>query len=153
MRCNAMVCHERVGGGRFVFPLQEASVEYVASALLQAVVARPNTRVVVCTYGIGKERILAAVAACLQCKIHVTPHKLEVLRCMDLPYVDIFTSDPRETNVHVKDMDFCRVDGLPYYRSIVTNNHMYTHGAKVWDSSVVQGPFSVASCQALTCVS
>jgi hypothetical protein len=32
---------------------------------------------------------------------------------------------------------------------IVARAHMYTYAAKVWDLSVVQGPFSVAPCQAL----
>jgi hypothetical protein len=29
----------------------------------------------------------------------------------------------------------------------VARTHMYTYAAKVWDLSIVQGPFSVAPCQ------
>jgi hypothetical protein len=31
----------------------------------------------------------------------------------------------------------------------VARTHMNTYGAKVWDLSIVQGPFSVAPCQTL----
>jgi hypothetical protein len=31
--------------------------------------------------------------------------------------------------------------------TIVARTHMYTYDAKVWDLSIVQGPFSVAPCQ------
>jgi hypothetical protein len=31
--------------------------------------------------------------------------------------------------------------------TIVDRSHMYTHAAKVWALSIVQGPFSVAPCQ------
>jgi hypothetical protein len=34
--------------------------------------------------------------------------------------------------------------------TIVARTHMYTCTAKVWDLSIVQGPFSVAPCQTLT---
>jgi hypothetical protein len=34
--------------------------------------------------------------------------------------------------------------------TIVARTHMYTHATNVWDSSIVQGPFSVAPCPALT---
>jgi hypothetical protein len=34
--------------------------------------------------------------------------------------------------------------------TIVARTHMYTYAAKVWDVSIVQGPFSVAPCQTLT---
>jgi hypothetical protein len=33
---------------------------------------------------------------------------------------------------------------------IVVHTEGYTHAAKVWDLSIVQGPFSVAPCQTLT---
>jgi hypothetical protein len=33
--------------------------------------------------------------------------------------------------------------------TVVARTHMYTYAAKVWDSSIVQGPFSVAPCQTL----
>ena len=32
---------------------------------------------------------------------------------------------------------------------IVAHTEGYTHAAKVWDLSIVQGPFSVAPCQTL----
>jgi hypothetical protein len=41
--------------------------------------------------------------------------------------------------------DFPRHDGSPYR----TVYHANTHAAKVWDLSVVQGPFPVAPCQTL----
>jgi hypothetical protein len=34
--------------------------------------------------------------------------------------------------------------------TIVARTEGYTHAAKVWDLSIVQGPFSVAPCQTLT---
>jgi hypothetical protein len=34
--------------------------------------------------------------------------------------------------------------------TIVARTHMYTYAAKVWDLSLVQGPFSVAPCHTLT---
>lgn len=37
------------------------------------------------TYGVGKERLLAAAAAATGCRIAVTPRKLATLRCLDLP--------------------------------------------------------------------
>jgi hypothetical protein len=33
--------------------------------------------------------------------------------------------------------------------TIVVRTHMYTYDAKVWDLSIVQGPFSVTPCQTL----
>jgi hypothetical protein len=35
-------------------------------------------------------------------QIYVTERKLEVLKCMDLDYIGIFTCDPKKSNVHVK---------------------------------------------------
>lgn len=58
--------------------------------------------VVISTYGIGKERILSAVAQACGVKICVTDKKLAVLRCLELEDYDIFTTDPDETPVHVK---------------------------------------------------
>jgi hypothetical protein len=32
--------------------------------------------------------------------------------------------------------------------TVVARTHMYTYDARVWDLSIVQGPFSVAPCKA-----
>jgi hypothetical protein len=60
---------------KYVFPPQHESIQYVVRTLLQAMRATPagKTLCVVSTYGIGKERILAAVAAALHCKVAPKP--------------------------------------------------------------------------------
>jgi hypothetical protein len=37
-----------------------------------------------------------------------------------------------------------------FFYTIVARTHMYTYDASVWDSSLVQGLFSVAPCQTLS---
>ena len=89
---------------KHTFPAQEVSIEYVARVIRELVHAPADAPSVLClisTYGIGKERILSAVAAAAGCSIGVTPSKRGALACLSLPDLDIYTTDERASPVRV----------------------------------------------------
>ena len=60
-----------------------------------------RTLIVIATYTIGKEKVLLEVSRILRCKICVTTEKWEILKLLNLEYMDIFTTDPRASHVQV----------------------------------------------------
>eukprot|EP00899_Mesostigma_viride_P009391 jgi/Mesvir1/18453/Mv14307-RA.1 len=60
-----------------------------------------RTLFLISTYVIGKEKVLHAVAQACGCLIYVDQRKLEYLKCLELDYVSIFTTEPSATPVHV----------------------------------------------------
>ncbi len=72
---------------------------------------------VVCTYLIGKEQILLALARELQMKIFLDPRKQALLGAMRLTQdnVDLFTTNPYTTRLHVQRMGWCG-DVWPYFQ-------------------------------------
>ncbi|BBN03501.1 DNA ligase 1 [Marchantia polymorpha subsp. ruderalis] len=74
-----------------------------------------STLFLISTYVIGKEKILTAVAKRCNCLIYVTEKKLSVLKCLNLENIDIFTTDPSATNVHVVQWSFLG-ETWPYFR-------------------------------------
>ncbi|RMZ54155.1 hypothetical protein APUTEX25_005311, partial [Auxenochlorella protothecoides] len=89
--------------------------------------AGPRRVILISTYGIGKERILSAVAATTGLRLAVTEKKLAVMRCLNLPGLDvdgIFTSDFSSTPLHVTPWGFIG-ESWPFFRPNWTNLEEY----------------------------
>eukprot|EP00884_Botryococcus_braunii_P017307 jgi/Botrbrau1/425/Bobra.110_2s0075.1 len=92
---------------RHTFPPQEESIEYVAATiggLMEEGGGPRRTLYLISTYVIGKERVLLEVYRRTGLKLYMTQRKLGVVQCLNLQGVcieDIFTSDPKETPIHV----------------------------------------------------
>ncbi|MCO5548636.1 hypothetical protein L7F22_002095 [Adiantum nelumboides] len=67
-----------------------------------------STLFLISTYVIGKEKILFAVAKRCKCLIYTNERKLGILNCLDLDNLNIFTTSPSATNVHVVSWNFWR---------------------------------------------
>ncbi|KAI5056524.1 hypothetical protein GOP47_0028342 [Adiantum capillus-veneris] len=74
-----------------------------------------STLFLISTYVIGKEKILSAVAKRCKCLIYTNERKLGILKCLDLENVDIFTTSPSATNVHVVSWNFLG-ETWPFFR-------------------------------------
>lgn len=94
-----------------------------AGVVAAAAAARHRCLYLISTYLIGKERILAAVAATCGCRIAVTPRKLALLRCLDLPGLDVdrvFTTNAASTPVRVVEWGFLG-ETWPFFRPNFVN--------------------------------
>jgi DNA cross-link repair 1A protein len=87
---------------QYILPTQENVLDVVSTFVKNK--KKDNTLFVIGSYTIGKERICEAIANKCNCKIFVTPEKYEILLCLDLPYIDIFTTNPNKTNIHFVNM-------------------------------------------------
>ena len=77
-----------------------------------------KTLFVVGTYTIGKERVFAAIARALNCKIYCEKPKMNVLMCLDDEDLKSrLTRDPKATPLHLVGMDAMRTDVLHDYRN------------------------------------
>ncbi|GAB4816048.1 hypothetical protein N2152v2_003094 [Parachlorella kessleri] len=88
---------------------------------------KPSRLFLISTYGIGKERVLAAVRRQCGVRLHVTDRKLGVMRCLDLAGYsteDLFTTDPAETPVHVAQWGFLG-ETWPFFRANFVNMEAY----------------------------
>eukprot|EP01080_Neovahlkampfia_damariscottae_P008545 gene8545-369_t len=87
---------------QYVLPTQENVLDVISTFVKNRM--KSNTLFVIGSYTIGKERICEAIANLCHCKIFVTPEKYQILLCLGLPYIDIFTTNPNTTNVHFVNM-------------------------------------------------
>ncbi|KAJ7530648.1 hypothetical protein O6H91_14G012600 [Diphasiastrum complanatum] len=136
---------------RFVFPSQQASVDYVSATVLK-MMERESTKetssdnnlgdegkdanlqkqqmpeeqnedrtlFLIATYVIGKEKVLLKVAKECKCLIYVNEKKLALLKCLNLEDYNVFTSNPKLTNLHVVGWNFLG-DTWPYFRPNFAN--------------------------------
>ncbi|CAM6126062.1 unnamed protein product [Calypogeia fissa] len=79
-----------------------------------------STLFLISTYVIGKEKILTAVARRCNCLIYVTEKKLTILKRLDIEDINVFTTDPAATNVHVVKWSFLG-ETWPYFRPNFVN--------------------------------
>lgn len=128
---NAVFLDTTYCNPRFTFPPQEEAVQYVAntvSRLYKEQQEQGLKRVyVISTYVIGKEKLLIAVHKMTGCKIGVTQQKMDTMKCLDLPGIDldqIFTTDLASTPVHVAKWGFLG-ESWPFFRPNFVNMEQY----------------------------
>ena len=127
--CDAMYLDTTYCKPKHVFPLQEDSIEYVASTIKDLLLASPlegkksssqevKRLFLISTYGIGKERILKAVYDRCGVPLCVSERKAGVFDILvDEGFLspDMFTTDPGSTPVHVTQWGVLG-DTWPYFR-------------------------------------
>ncbi|KMT18610.1 hypothetical protein BVRB_2g027400 [Beta vulgaris subsp. vulgaris] len=103
--CDAVFLDTTYCDPKFVFPLQEESVDYVVSVIDRIGSENRNVRksvlFLVATYVIGKEKILLEISRRCGCKIYVDSRKMEVLRALGYEDEGVFTEDESASDVHV----------------------------------------------------
>ncbi|KAJ4959815.1 hypothetical protein NE237_019725 [Protea cynaroides] len=104
---------------KFVFPLQEDSVDYIVKAIER--IRLENEGIVksvlflIATYVVGKEKILVEIARRCNCVIHVDSRKMAVLCILGFGESGIFTEDDSATDVHVVSWNVLG-ETWPYFR-------------------------------------
>ncbi|GAY43819.1 hypothetical protein CUMW_077510 [Citrus unshiu] len=103
--CDAVFLDTTYCNPKFLFPLQEESVEYVVN-VVNRVGGELNEGLqkrvlfLVATYVIGKEKILIEIFKKCGRKVCVDSRKMEVLRVLGYGDSGVFTEDESETDVH-----------------------------------------------------
>ncbi|KAL9231305.1 hypothetical protein vseg_006547 [Gypsophila vaccaria] len=119
--CDAVFLDTTYCNPKFVFPLQEESIDYAVSVIdrISSENCDDNDRrrvlFLVATYVVGKERILVEISRRCGRKICVDSRKMKVLKA--LGYVDegVFTEDEGATDVHVVGWNVLG-ETWPYFR-------------------------------------
>ncbi|KAH9739194.1 DNA ligase 6 [Citrus sinensis] len=118
--CDAVFLDTTYCNPKFLFPLQEESVEYVVS-VINRVGGELNEGLqkrvlfLVATYVIGKEKILIEIFKKCGRKVCVDSRKMEVLRVLGYGDSGVFTEDESETDVHVVGWNVLG-ETWPYFR-------------------------------------
>lgn len=119
--CNTVFLDTTYCNPKFVFPLQEESVDYVVSAIEkiggEGFSGGLEKRVLflVATYVVGKEKILIEIARRCNRKVYVDARKMEVLRVLGCGESGVFTEDENESDVHVVGWNVLG-ETWPYFR-------------------------------------
>ncbi|DBB01067.1 hypothetical protein WJX77_004280 [Trebouxia sp. C0004] len=128
---NAVFLDTTYCNPKYTFPPQEEAVQYVATTvdrLLKEQQQQGLKRIyVITTYVIGKERLLVAIHKLTGCKIGVTQQKMDTMKCLELPGVDldeVFTTDLTSTPVHVAKWGFLG-ESWPFFRPNFVNMEQY----------------------------
>ncbi|KAA6428449.1 MAG: DNA ligase [Trebouxia sp. A1-2] len=128
---NAVFLDTTYCNPKYTFPPQEEAVQYVATTvdrLLKEQQQQWLKRIyVISTYVIGKERLLVAIHKLTGCKIGVTQQKMDTMKCLELPGVDldeVFTTDLSSTPVHVAKWGFLG-ESWPFFRPNFVNMEQY----------------------------
>lgn len=115
------------------FSAQTEALDFISKSIND--VLREESRVggktlfVLSAYKLGKERVLLHVAKSTGLKIYVDENKMKVLNCLQLlpDEMECFTTDPRESPIHV-----CRMGKLgemwPFFRPNFVNAEEYLDG-------------------------
>ncbi len=107
-----------------MFPKQLDVIEVVAKAVQQKLKQEPKSLFIIGTYQIGKERICARIAELLKCKVYVNWQKFQMMKCLNLPYQHIFTTNINEAGpIHVVPMFDLGWKKLFELRSSVQNKY------------------------------
>ncbi|XP_021862658.2 DNA ligase 6 isoform X3 [Spinacia oleracea] len=117
--CDAVFLDTTYCDPKFVFPVQEESIDYVVSVIERSRSENRNASksvlFLVATYVIGKERILLEIARRCDCKIHVDSRKMEILRELGYENEGVFTEDESSSDVHVVGWNVLG-ETWPYFR-------------------------------------
>uniref|UniRef100_A0A803M488 ATP-dependent DNA ligase family profile domain-containing protein n=1 Tax=Chenopodium quinoa TaxID=63459 RepID=A0A803M488_CHEQI len=117
--CDAVFLDTTYCDPKFVFPLQEESIDYVVSVIDRIRSENrddgKNVLFLVATYVIGKERILLEISRRCGCKIHVDSRKMGILRALGYEDDGVFTEDELASDVHVVGWNVLG-ETWPYFR-------------------------------------
>ncbi|KAK9700226.1 hypothetical protein RND81_08G224900 [Saponaria officinalis] len=117
--CDAVFLDTTYCNPKFVFPLQEESIDYAVSVIDRISCenrdVRKNVLFLVATYVIGKERILVEISRRCGRKIYVDSRKMKVLRALGYGDGGVFTEDESVTDVHVVGWNVLG-ETWPYFR-------------------------------------
>ncbi|KAJ6766599.1 DNA LIGASE [Salix purpurea] len=119
--CNAVFLDTTYCHPKFVFPLQEESVDYVVGAIEKiggegfSLGLEKRVLFLVATYVVGKEKILIEIARRCNRKVFVDARKMEVLRILGYGESGLFTEDENESDVHVVGWNILG-ETWPYFR-------------------------------------
>ncbi|KAG6777436.1 hypothetical protein POTOM_017257 [Populus tomentosa] len=119
--CNTVFLDTTYCNPKFVFPLQEESVDYVVSAIEKiggkgfSGGLEKRVLFLVATYVVGKEKILIEIARRCNRKVYVDARKMEVLRVLGCGESGVFTEDENESDVHVVGWNVLG-ETWPYFR-------------------------------------
>ncbi|WOH10273.1 hypothetical protein DCAR_0729740 [Daucus carota subsp. sativus] len=141
---------------KFVFPVQDESVDYIVEAInrigVENVDKSKSVLFLVATYVIGKERILVEIARRCNRKIHVDRRKMDILGVLGFGEDEVFTEDESESDVHVVGWNVLG-ETWPYFRPnfVMMNEIMAAKGySKVvgfvptgWTYEVKRNKFAV----------
>ncbi|XP_021737417.1 DNA ligase 6-like isoform X2 [Chenopodium quinoa] len=117
--CDAVFLDTTYCDPKFLFPLQEESIDYVVSVIDRIRSENrddgKNVLFLVATYVIGKERILLEISRRCGCKIHVDSRKMGILRALGYEDEGVFTEDESASDVHVVGWNVLG-ETWPYFR-------------------------------------
>uniref|UniRef100_A0A5S6R1I3 DNA repair metallo-beta-lactamase domain-containing protein n=1 Tax=Trichuris muris TaxID=70415 RepID=A0A5S6R1I3_TRIMR len=106
----------------YVFPEQHKVIAEALAFIQAKMQTHPNLLIVIGAYVIGKERIFAAVAEALDCKICVERPKLQVLNCLeDAALKTRLTLEKSDTFLHVMPMGSITKKRLADYLKLYPN--------------------------------
>ncbi|CAO2825368.1 unnamed protein product [Amaranthus hypochondriacus] len=117
--CDAVFLDTTYCDPKFVFPVQDESIDYVVSVIERFGSENRNVKksvlFLVATYVIGKERILVEIARKCRCKVYVDSRKMTILRALGYENEDVFTEDESASDVHVVGWNVLG-ETWPYFR-------------------------------------
>jgi hypothetical protein len=92
---------------KYSFPKQSEATRFIADFIKSTMDSANGKRYLFLfgTYYIGKERIAQRIIESCNCKVFVTMEKHKILNILELPYIDIFTTNASETSVHMVAMN------------------------------------------------
>eukprot|EP01112_Ceratiomyxa_fruticulosa_P008721 TRINITY_DN225_c0_g1_i4.p1 TRINITY_DN225_c0_g1~~TRINITY_DN225_c0_g1_i4.p1 ORF type:complete len:636 (-),score=135.64 TRINITY_DN225_c0_g1_i4:153-2060(-) len=105
---------------KYTFPPQKDVIQSIVDIVISEISTGP-TLFLIGTYVIGKERIYLEISKRCHVKIYVVPDKHAILSCLDMD-MNVFTTTPNETNVHVVPMGFINFKSM---RGIGAQNSQY----------------------------
>ncbi|KAF0981858.1 hypothetical protein FDP41_011719 [Naegleria fowleri] len=89
----------------YTFPKQAEAIDFISDLVAMKLNNTSKSYLILIgTYLIGKERIAEGISKKTGKKIFVTFEKFKTLECLALPYMNIFTMDISQTNIHVVNM-------------------------------------------------
>lgn len=112
--CDSVFLDTTYCNPKFVFPLQDESVEYVVD-VINSVGGKESVLFLVATYVIGKEKILLEISRKCGRKVYVDERKMEIMRVLGYGESGVFTRDEKESDVHVVGWNVLG-ETWPYFR-------------------------------------
>ncbi|KAG2387916.1 hypothetical protein C9374_000766 [Naegleria lovaniensis] len=89
----------------YTFPKQMEAIDFISDLITMKLNNKSKSYLILIgTYLIGKERIAEGISKKTGKKVFVTFEKYKTLECLALPYMNIFTMDISQTNIHIVNM-------------------------------------------------
>ena len=87
----------------YSFPKQTEATRFIADFVKSKLTSGDGKRYLFLfgTYQIGKERIAQRINESCGCKVYVTRERYQVLELLEVPYLNIFTTNPSQSQVHM----------------------------------------------------